>query len=84
MKTRLRYLRRQHALTQQELSERSGVSNQTIVNIERYGTEPKISTIRKLAKALSIDTSDLFTDNPSQEDGTDAEKPASRHRTKAA
>jgi DNA-binding XRE family transcriptional regulator len=84
MKTRLRYLRRHRALTQLELAELAGVSNQTIVNIERYGKEPAISTIRKLAKALEITTSELFTDDLAQSDGTDDDETPTRNKVQAA
>jgi len=64
-------------MTQHELAAVSAVSNQTIVNIERYGKEPIISTVRKLSKALGISTEEFFTDDPSQYDGTsDEERPA--------
>lgn len=69
MRTRVKYLRRQRAMTQLELANLAGISNQTIVNIEKYGKEPTVGTIRKLAKAFNIETSELFTDDPSQSDG---------------
>lgn len=71
MKTRLRYWRRMRGLTQGKLAKLAGVSNQTIVNIERYGKEPIVSTIQKLSVALRINTEDFFTDDPSQSDGTE-------------
>lgn len=69
MRTRLRYWRRKRGLTQSELATLAKVSNQTIVNIEKYGVEPIIRTVRNLAKALNISTEDLFTDDPAQADG---------------
>ena len=56
---RLRELRRERALALRELEEISGVSLNTIWRIEagRQGAHP--STIRKLAKALSVDTAEL-------------------------
>lgn len=85
MKTRLRYWRRMRALTQQELADKAKVSNQTIVNIERYGKEPYTTTLRKLANALDIVPSDLFTEDVNQADGkADEEKPARRSRNKKA
>jgi DNA-binding XRE family transcriptional regulator len=69
MKTRLKYWRQRRAMTQHELAAAAGVSNQTIVNIERYGKEPIASTVRKLARALGITTEDFFTDDPTQADG---------------
>jgi transcriptional regulator with XRE-family HTH domain len=52
--TRLRTLRRARAMTQQQLSERSGVAVSTIVDIERGRAEPQIRTIRRLAEALDV------------------------------
>ena len=42
-------------LTQQELSERSGVSQQLISKIETNKAQPSLRTITKLAEALSLD-----------------------------
>lgn len=85
MKTRLKYWRRRKGLTQHELAALSGVSNQTIVNIEKYGKDPIISTVRKLSNALNISTEDLFTDDPSQFDGPDEdEEKRPRVRPRAA
>jgi transcriptional regulator with XRE-family HTH domain len=52
--TRIRRL-----LTQEELAEKAGVSAATVVNIERNNQEPHFRTIRKLAKALDIDPTEL-------------------------
>jgi transcriptional regulator with XRE-family HTH domain len=52
--SRLRMLRRARAMTQQQLSERSGLAVSTIVDIERGRAEPQIRTIRRLAQALEI------------------------------
>jgi transcriptional regulator with XRE-family HTH domain len=49
-------------LTQEELAEKAGVSPSTIVNIERDQAEPHISTMRKLAKALDVDPTELLGD----------------------
>ena len=42
-------------LTQQELSDRSGVSQQLISKIETNKAQPSLRTITKLAEALSLD-----------------------------
>jgi transcriptional regulator with XRE-family HTH domain len=55
--------RRRAGLTQRELAERAGVGINTIVRIETGGiTEPRVSTLRKLAHALGMDTRDLLGD----------------------
>ncbi len=72
MHTRLKYWRLRRALTQYELAKKAKVSNQTVVNIEKYGQLPLPATIRKLAEALNIPSEDLFTDDLSQADGGEA------------
>ncbi len=56
----LKRLRRLRGLTQQELAERSGVSQYTITEIETGRREPRPSTLRKLARALDVEVSDFF------------------------
>ena len=54
--------RTKRLLTQDELAEKAGVSQSTIANIERDNAEPQFRTIRKLAKALDIDPTELLGD----------------------
>ena len=56
---RLKNLRVRQALTQQELAGRAGVGKNTVNRIERNEGEPHMSTLRKLAKALGVDPSEL-------------------------
>ena len=56
---RLRNLRKRKLLTQEQLAERSGVGIATIVRVERNQVEPRGSTIRKLAEALSVEPEEL-------------------------
>ena len=56
---RLRQLRKQSLMTQEELAERSGVAVSTIIRIERNQVEPHGSTIRKLAEALEVEPQEL-------------------------
>ena len=51
--SRLKTIREQQHLTQQELSEKSGVSVRTIQRIES-GTEPKGQTLKMLAATLQV------------------------------
>jgi transcriptional regulator with XRE-family HTH domain len=53
---RVRTLR---ALTQVELAEKAGITQSTVVLIERNKSEPHMSTIRKLAEALGVDPAEL-------------------------
>jgi transcriptional regulator with XRE-family HTH domain len=58
---RMYAIRRQRALTQQELADRSGVSLTTINRLERgYTARPQ--TIRKLAEALGVEPSALLSE----------------------
>ena len=59
---KLKEIRTRRFLTQEELAERAGVSPATIVRIERNQAEPHISTMRKLAQALSVDPTELLGD----------------------
>ena len=56
---RLRELRRQSVLSMRELEEASGVSYNTIWRLETGKTGAQPRTIRKLAKALGVDPSEL-------------------------
>ena len=57
--SRLKAFREQQNLTQEELSEKSGISARTIQRIET-GKEPKGFTLRALAKALEIGENELI------------------------
>jgi transcriptional regulator with XRE-family HTH domain len=56
---RLKDVRVRRALTQAELAENAGVNVATIARLERNETEPHMSTLRKLAKALDVDPTKL-------------------------
>ena len=58
---RLRALRRKRVLSLRELDELADVSKDTLSRIERTGTAYP-STIRKIAKALDVDPSELVPD----------------------
>jgi transcriptional regulator with XRE-family HTH domain len=63
LKEKLREERRRAALTQGELAERAGVGINTIVRIETGEiSEPRVSTLRKLANALGVEARDLLDD----------------------
>jgi transcriptional regulator with XRE-family HTH domain len=56
---RLRDLRVRRALTQEELADKADLGTNTVARLERNETEPHMSTLRKLAKALDIDPAEL-------------------------
>jgi transcriptional regulator with XRE-family HTH domain len=51
---RLKALRIEQALTQEELATKAGVAPNTVARLERNETEPHMSTVRKLANALAV------------------------------
>lgn len=59
MKVRLAEVRKRLLVTQEELSQRSGLTEATISRIENGIHAPRISTVRRLAAALNIDPSEL-------------------------
>jgi HTH-type transcriptional regulator, competence development regulator len=59
---KLKKLRTRRLLTQEELAQKAGISAATVVNIERNNQEPHFRTIRKLAKALDVDPTELLGD----------------------
>jgi transcriptional regulator with XRE-family HTH domain len=58
----LREIRTRRLLIQEELAEKAGVSAATVVNVERNNQEPHFRTIRKLARALNVDPTELLGD----------------------
>jgi len=52
---RLKDLRIERALTQQELADKAGIGKNTVNRIELNLSEPHMSTIRKLAEALGVE-----------------------------
>jgi HTH-type transcriptional regulator, competence development regulator len=59
---KLKEFRTRRLLTQEELAEKAGVSAATVVNVERNNQEPHFRTIRKLARALDVDPTELLGD----------------------
>jgi len=57
---RLRQLRRQKDLTQEQLAEAAEVSVDFISNVERGINAPSFESIERLAKALGVELKELF------------------------
>ncbi len=57
---KLRRLRRQAALSQQELAARAGVTQETISRLERGHTAARGRTLRKLADVLGVEPRELM------------------------
>ena len=53
-------VRERALLTQEELAGRAGIGTATLNRIEKDRVEPHFRTIRKLAKALDVDPSELL------------------------
>ena len=51
---RLRRVRENRALTQEELADMAGVTRQTVLELESQRRSARAPTIRKLAKALHV------------------------------
>jgi transcriptional regulator with XRE-family HTH domain len=59
----LRHARRDAGLSQAELAKRSGVGAATVARIEAGAIDnPRLNTLRDLARALGIDPRDLVPD----------------------
>ena len=55
----LKRLRTRTALTQAELAERAGLTTAAVARIERDEAEPRMTSLRKLAAALGVPSSEL-------------------------
>ena len=53
-------VRKQMKLNQEEFAARCGISKETLSLIERENTDPKLSTIQKIASFLNYTVSDLL------------------------
>jgi transcriptional regulator with XRE-family HTH domain len=57
---RLRKLRRNMDLTQEQLADKVGVSLNFIGQMERGENAPSLETVQKIAEVLNVDVSELF------------------------
>lgn len=57
---RLRKIRREKDITQEQLAETIGVTGEFISNLERGKSAPSFETVEKLAEALGVDVEELF------------------------
>ncbi len=53
-------IRRERGMTQEQLSERSGLSQQYLSTLERGSRNPTVVTLDELSRALSCRVIDLF------------------------
>jgi DNA-binding XRE family transcriptional regulator len=57
---RVRQVRRQQDLTQEQLAEAAGISVEFLSNIERGVNAPSFETLEKLAEVLQVPVQELF------------------------
>ena len=57
---RIRALRRERGMTQEDLAEAIGMSDRTVRNIERGSHPTTLATIGRLAEALGLPVKELF------------------------
>ncbi len=60
MENRLKELREEYKLTQEELAGRVGVSRQTIISLEKGRYAPSLILAFKLAKVFSLKIEEVF------------------------
>ena len=60
IQNRIRVLRFEKRMTQEELAVRTGVSRQTIMSIENGNTNPSVLLAFKIAKALEVSIDNVF------------------------
>ncbi len=68
MENKLEELRAARGLTQQELSERVGVSRQTIISLERGRYNPSIQLAFRLARQFGMQIEDIFVYSEEDDD----------------
>ena len=68
MNEQIRKIRRQKGLSQVELGDRIGVSQQVITNYERGIREPDLETMLKIAGALQVSIEILVGEKPVKQD----------------
>ena len=66
MRVKLREVRERRFVTQAELSNRTGLTVANISRIENGVQRPRISTVRKLAKALGVEPEELVEWGPTE------------------
>ena len=59
---KIKHLRTEKGITQKELANRLGTSQQNLAQYENGKRNPKLETVRKMADALGVYISDLIVD----------------------
>ena len=58
---RLKYLRKEANLTQEQLADKTDLTIESISNIERGLFGPKFDNLEKIARAIEVEIKELFT-----------------------
>jgi transcriptional regulator with XRE-family HTH domain len=61
---RVKLLRRERRLTQEELAERAGLTSKFVGEVERAESNPSAASLARMAGALSVSMGDLFEADP--------------------
>lgn len=71
MKTRVKELRTERGMTQQQLADMVGVSSRTIISIEKGQYNPSIMLAYRMARVFGVSVEDLccLEENLEMEDG---------------
>jgi len=64
--TRIIQLRNHQGMTQEQLSERTGLAASYLSRIENRHIEPRPNTLRRIALALGVPVSEIFQERPAQ------------------
>lgn len=64
--TRLRAIREGKGVSLRGLKKTSGVAVATLARIEAGGYDPRLSTLRRLAKALKVTVAELIGERPNR------------------
>ena len=67
--TRLRAIREGKGVSLRGLKKTSGVAVATLARIEAGGYDPRLSTLRRLAKALGVTVAELIGEKPLKKGG---------------
>jgi transcriptional regulator with XRE-family HTH domain len=62
---RVKLLRRERSLTQEELAERASLTSKFVGEVERAESNPSAASLARMAAALSVSMGDLFEADPS-------------------
>ncbi len=73
MKNRIRVLRAEHEMTQEQLAELVGVTRNTIISMEKDKYSPSLKLGYRIAHVFGVDINDVFT-YEEEKDGPSADE----------